>query len=95
MRPVKVVEGLYVVYDVYSKNSSENNFDFVKTFAKESANQLKSNVSCGDATNKRLFVVGQKAASLAGYVKRFNSAELFVLTNASWCPKTVKDVANA
>lgn len=94
MRLVKIAGVLYIVYDVYNKNSSEDNFDFVKTFAKESANQLKSNVSCEDAANKILCVVEQKAASLAGYVKGFTSAELCVLTNGSLCPETIKDNAH-
>lgn len=93
MRLVKIAGGIYIVYDVYNKNSSEDNFDFVKTFAKESANQLKSNISCEDATP--LCIVGQTAASLAGYVKGFTSAEACVLTNGSLCPEAVKDSAHA
>ena len=90
IRFIKIAGVIYIVYDVYNKNSSEDNFNFVKTFAKESADQLKSNVLCEDSANKILCVAGQKAASLAGYVKGFSSAELCVLTNGSLCPDTVK-----
>ncbi len=90
IRLIKIAGVIYIVYDVYNKNSSEDNFNFVKTFAKESADQLKSNVLCEDSANKILCVAGQKAASLAGYVKGFSSAELCVLTNGSLCPDTVK-----
>ena len=90
IRLIKIAGVVYIVYDVYNKNSSEDNFNFVKTFAKESADQLKSNVLCEDSANKILCVAGQKAASLAGYVKGFSSAELCVLTNGSLCPEAVK-----
>lgn len=85
----------YVVYDVCNKNYIADNFDFVKTFASKSANQLKNNIACEDAANKRLCVAKQKAASLAGYVKGLSSAELCVLTNGSLCPQAVKDSAKA
>lgn len=94
-RIVTIVGVGYVVYDVCKKNYSADNFDFVKTFASESANQLKNNIACEDAANKRLCVAKQKAASLAGYVKGLSSAELCVLTNGSLCPQAVKESAKA